>query len=148
MGKIKRGLVAAFVSIMVLSCFATPALAGRTVDEYAFHMYDRNESDSTGVFSNVYPFYIAKVYSYKPAAIRCDHYYGGSYNFKSTLYRDSSHRATTYAWLNTGLRWQPTYVNGYGASGQTFKLWARRDNRETVFHTLALGTWSPDNKNY
>lgn len=144
MNRIKKVLVSVFTLALVLGCFAPVAFANREIGDFQFALTNSNETDQTGVFNTYDQRWLEKYHSYTPAAINCSAYYYHTYNFKSTLNYDNPHRATTFVWLHTAIRMTPYYVNGYGAAGQTFELWARRDNRETSLYSIALGTWSPD----
>lgn len=145
MKSLKKALASTFVALLICGCVAPSVATARTVGDFYFYMTNDNETDQTGLFNTTSPVWISKATSNTPAAIRCDTYTNSTYNYKSTLNYSNPIRATTFEWLNTGVRVEPTYLSGYGVAGQTYKIWARRDDRETSSYTTASGTWSPDN---
>lgn len=146
--KSKRIFSLTLLIFMLMSIFAFPVNASsRIVKNYSFTLTNSNEDDQHGLF-DVNNGYQSKIFDGKPAAIRCTTYSNSTYNFKATLNWNSPTRATDFVWLNTNQRRTPSYLSGFGKKGQTFKLWARRDDRETVSSTVAKGSWSPDDKNY
>lgn len=146
MKKLKRVLVTAFAAMMLFGCIMpSGAMAARTIGDFYFYLTNDNENDQTGLFNATSPVWIAKQTRGIKAAISCDSYSNSSYNLKATLNYDNPTRATSFEWLVSNTRVEPTYLANYGLAGQSYKLWARRDDRETVNGTTATGTWSPDN---
>ena len=107
-------------------------------------MTNSNESDTTGVFGTNWSI---KVTAGIPAAIRSDNYFYSTYRFRTALYAGYdkvNDRATDFVWLDYGDRGTPSYVNGWGAANRSYIIYGRRDDRETVASTQAVGTYSSD----
>lgn len=139
-------ILACVLSVMFLLGISSSALAARDIRDFYFSMTNSNESDQTGVFNTYDKRWVTKATKDIDAAIRCDTYSNSTYNYKSTLNYTDAIRATEFVWLNTNKRKTPEYLSGYGAKGDTYELWARRDDRETSSSSTARGTWSPDHK--
>jgi len=145
MKSMKKTLTSTCAALLMLGCLLPSAAMARTIGSFSFSLTNSNETDATGLFNTYDKTWIAKANSNTPAAINCSSYSNSTYNYKSTLNFSNPTRATSFEWLNTGVRVEPTFLQGYGTAGDTYKLWARRDDRETSNSSTASGTWSPDN---
>lgn len=145
MKSMRKALASTLAALMLFGCIAPSVALARTIGTFNFSLTNSNETDQTGLFNTYDKTWIEKVNSNTPAAINCSSYSNSTYNYKSTLNYSNPTRATSFEWLNTGVRKEPTFLQGYGTAGETYKLWARRDDRETSSSSTASGTWSPDN---